>query len=387
MKFAFVSTIDLAPWGGSEELWSQAALQLKKEGHEVSASVAYWPRPSEKVTALGRQGIAIRHHASFQGGTTRRIWNRLSRSQTRSEEILKRYCPDLAIISQGGNTGGFGWAKACREAGIPYVMIAHCNYEGWSFQRQLDDAVESYTRARKVFYVSHANFELLQLQLGERLLNAELVRNPYNVVPQTKLPWPKEERWRLACVARIDIAAKGQDLLLQILAQPEWRQRPIELNLFGAGPDEVMLRRMLVFLQLDNVYLRGHVSDIPTIWMQNHLLVMPSRFEGLPLALTEAMWCGRPAVVTDVGGNAELCIDDRTGFVAQSATVASFSVALQRAWEQRAQWRQFGEAGRRHVDEQIPRDPTRIFTDKLKGLASQTCTADESRCTNSSLAR
>jgi glycosyltransferase involved in cell wall biosynthesis len=46
---------------------------------------------------------------------------------------------------------------------------------------------------------------------------------------------------------------------------------------------------------------------------------MASSGEGKPLALTEAMLCGRPAVVTDVGGNAELVSDRVTGFVTQSA--------------------------------------------------------------------
>ena len=47
--------------------------------------------------------------------------------------------------------------------------------------------------------------------------------------------------------------------------------------------------------------------------------MMCSAAEGKPLALTEAMVCGRPAVVTDVGGNAELIEDGITGFVAESA--------------------------------------------------------------------
>jgi glycosyltransferase involved in cell wall biosynthesis len=326
--------------------------------------------------SLASKGIRLRHHASPQCSPTHRIWNKLSRSRTRSEERLKRFRPDLVVISQGGHSGGFNWARACRQAGIPYVMLAHCNYEGWSFRQQLNDAVESYKHARKVFYVSHGNFELLQLQLGEYLANAELVRNPYNVSPEISIPWPQEEgRWRLAGVARIEVAAKGQDLLLRTFARPEWRSRPIELNLYGTGPDEAMLRRMQEFLQLKNVHLRGHVSDVQTIWGQNHLLVLPSRFEGLPLALTEAMWCGRPAVVTDVGGNAELCIDGKTGFVAPSATVSAFSATLERAWERRGEWRQLGDAARSYVDKQIPRDPTRLFANELKSLASQTCSA------------
>ena len=227
-------------------------------------------------------------------------------------------------------------------------------------------------RARRIFCVSRNNLDLLRLQVGEPLLNGEVVWNPYNVSAERAPAWPDEsEGWRLACVARMDPAAKGQDLLLQTLARPEWRDRPVELNLFGAGPYELALRRMASMLRLNNVHFRGHVNDIRAIWEQNHLLVLPSRYEGLPLALVEAMWCGRPAVVTDVGGNAELCVDDETGFVAPAATVSSFPDALQRAWERRKEWPRHGPGSASRVESQMPKDPIGLFCERLKACATQ----------------
>jgi glycosyltransferase involved in cell wall biosynthesis len=371
MKFAFISTMHGFQWGGSEELWSQTATQLKRAGHDVQASVGYWPTLSGKVTLLARQGIRTRTHPSQQGGPARRVWNKLSLSNRRGHGWLKRFNPDLVVISQGHNSGGFGWAKVCRDAAIPYVMIVHCNSELWWFHEELDEAVASFTRARKVFCVSRNNLDLLRLQLGESLLNSEVVRNPYNVSPERAIPWPDENgSLRLACVARIDPAAKGQDLLLQILARPRWRDRTVELNLFGAGSDEAALRRIAGMLQVNNVHFRGHVNDIGQIWEQNHLLVLPSRYEGLPLALVEAMWCGRPAVVTDVGGNAELCLDKETGFVAPAATVSSFADALERAWERCKDWQHMGQAARARVENQIPKDPIGVFCERLKACAA-----------------
>jgi glycosyltransferase involved in cell wall biosynthesis len=372
MRFAFISTMHGFQWGGSEELWSQAASRLKRSGHDVLASVGYWPHLSDKVTVLMRQGIKLETHPSHQAGQTRRIWNKLSLNSRRGYDRLKRFNPDLVVISQGHNSGGFGWAKTCREAAIPYVIIVHCNSEHWWFQEQIGEAMASYTGARRIFSVSRANLDLLRLQVGEPLPNAEVVRNPYNVLPERTPTWPDEGGgWRLACVARVDPAAKGQDLLLQILARPEWRDRPVELNFFGAGSDESTLRRMAGLLRLNNVHFRGHVTDIRAIWQQNHLLVLPSRYEGLPLALVEAMWCGRPAVVTDVGGNAELCVDDETGFVAPAATLSSFSHTLQRAWERRKEWPHMGQAARIRVENQIPKDPVALFCERLKACAAK----------------
>lgn len=370
MRFAFISVMEDSQWAACEELWSQAAIQLRREGHDVLASVAYWPRPSERVTGLAQHHISFKAHPSSQAGQGMRIWNKFSLSRRRGYERLKRFKPDLAVISQGGNSGGFGWANTCREAGIPYVIIVHCNSENWWFQDQFNQAVASYTAAHKVFCVSRGNLDVLRLQLGEPLLNAEIVRNPFNVSPDNSLAWPDETgSWRMACVARLFLAAKGQDLLLQTMARSEWRSRPVELNLYGAGVDEPVLRRMAESFHLKNVHFRGYINDVAGIWEQNHLLVLPSRYEGLPLALVEAMWCSRPAVVTDVGGNAELCIDGETGFVAPFPSLTSFSVALERAWERRGDWAQMGQQSRTVVGNKIPKEPVGPFCDRLRACA------------------
>ncbi|MGD0458132.1 MAG: glycosyltransferase family 4 protein [Terriglobia bacterium] len=367
MRFAFISTMQGWPWGGSEELWSQAATQLKRAGHDVQASVVYWPRMSDKVTVLAQHGIRFGTFPSYHAGRARHLWDQFTLRYRRSYRRLKRFNPDLVVISQGDNSGGFDWARICRQASIAYVMVVQCNSELLWFRKEFAEAVASYTAARRIFCVSRRNLDLLRLQVGEPLLNGEVVYNPYNVSAERAPVWPDESGgWRLACVARMDLAAKGQDLLLQTLARWEWRDRPIELNLFGAGPGELVLRRLCGKLQLNNVYFRGHVNDIRAVWEQNHLLVLPSRYEGLPLALVEAMWCGRPAVVTDVGGNAELCIDGETGFVAPAATVSSFNHALQRAWERRKEWAQMGQAARVRVERQVPKDPIGQFCERLK---------------------
>jgi glycosyltransferase involved in cell wall biosynthesis len=359
------------PWGGSEELWSQTAVQLKRSGHDVQALVVHRPRLPDKVTSLAKQGIRLETHPSYRVGLAGSIWNKLTLRYRRSYGRLKRFKPDLVVISQGHNSGGLDWARICREASIPYVLIVHCNSEHWWFEdRAVEEAAASYRAARKVFCVSRSNLNLLRMQLGDPIQNGEIVWNPYNVSPESIAAWPVENgRWRLACVARLDPAAKGQELLLQVLARPEWRARPVELNFFGEGPHELALRRLADMLQLNQVHFRGHVPDVKAIWEQNHLLVLPSRYEGLPLVLVEAMWCGRPAVVTDVAGNAEVCVDNETGFVAPASTVPLLADTLQRAWDRRKDWQRMGQAARAWAESQIPRDPIAVFSERLRNCA------------------
>lgn len=379
MKFAFVSTMWGWQWGGCEELWSRAATQLRLAGHEVQAWVEYWPSLSPALLALEEKGIELATHYLHNSAKlplAGRVWHRLSGHTQRSFRRLQRFRPDLVVISQGYVLDGFAWQEFCRQAGLPYVIIVQCNSENWWFGDDLSLAVASYTAAEKVFCVSRHNLDLLRLQTARPLPNAEVLFNPYNVTPEAAPDWPGHDQiWRLASVARMDLGAKGQDLLLQVLAQPEWKGRPIALNFYGKGRDESVLRGMAERLGLKNVYFHGHVNDVKAIWEQNHMLVLPSRYEGLPLALVEAMWCARPAVVTDVGGNAELCLDGKTGFVAEAAVISSVARALERAWSQRQEWTHLGQAGRVRVEAVVPRDPVGLICQKLQDCVTRKMSA------------
>ena len=169
-------------------------------------------------------------------------------------------------------------------------------FEGaWPDDRAAEILAKAYLAARRVYCVSNHNLKLLEDQIGQQLPNASVIRNPFNVPANEPPEWPNRNGiWNIACVGRLELLSKGQDLLLRVLSKPQWRDRPVRLNLFGEGPHEQTLRNLAAKLTLENVSFRGHVTDIRGMWEENHLLVLPSRFEGLPLSLVEAMWCARP---------------------------------------------------------------------------------------------
>jgi glycosyltransferase involved in cell wall biosynthesis len=95
---------------------------------------------------------------------------------------------------------------------------------------------------------------------------------------------------------------------------------------------------------------------------------MCSLGEGKPLALTEANVCARPAVVTDVGGNAELIEDGVTGFVAESATLNSFARAMERAWEKRSRWEEMGALAHTKILNRFEVLPERQLLELLESI-------------------
>jgi glycosyltransferase involved in cell wall biosynthesis len=101
---------------------------------------------------------------------------------------------------------------------------------------------------------------------------------------------------------------------------------------------------------------------------------MPSRFEGLPLAMVEAMLCARPVVATDVAGHAEVIEDGVTGFLADASTAGAVAAALERFWARRREAEEIGKAGAKRIRRLLPSDPVRLFSEKLMGLAGLAAT-------------
>ncbi|MBE0540488.1 MAG: glycosyltransferase [Verrucomicrobia bacterium] len=175
---------------------------------------------------------------------------------------------------------------------------------------------------------------------------------------------------RLACVGRLEPVAKGQDLILRLLAIEPWRSRRITVSFFGRGDCEEGVRRLAEKLGVSRqVEFFGHMDDIRALWASHHALLLPSRFEGLPLTIVEAMLCGRPVIVTDVAGNAEFVTEGVTGFIAEAPTVNHLSAAMERAWEQRRNWERIGQAAAAAIRQFMPEDPAGVFARRLLELA------------------
>jgi len=129
-----------------------------------------------------------------------------------------------------------------------------------------------------------------------------------------------------------------------------------------------VLERMARALGLANRVVFAGYAGVDKIWANNHVLVLPSRFEGLPLTIVEAMLCGRPVVATDVAGNSEVIDEGVTGFLAHAPTAGSMADALERFWGNRHEAQIMGEAASKKMRQRYENDPVRVFSEKLKQI-------------------
>lgn len=379
MRIAFVSTMASVPWGGSEVLWSEACRALASDGHDVFVAYKKWPVMSAPLQALVDDfGVAI-FHPGERGTLAQRLGRLVLQGigvispVGREREWLRAARPDLICISSGLAFDEAEWMELALAESVPFVTLTQANAEiVWPGDAQAERLFAMFSAAKKCFFVSHGNLELLRRQLGARLGNAEVVSNhsarSWNVVA----PWPVSEDgiWRLACVGRLHPMSKGQDLLIEVLGQPRWRDRPLLISLYGVGPQEGSLRRLVAASGLEQrIRFCGHVDDVGQIWRDNHALIMPSRFEGLPLALVEALLCGRMAIVTDVAGNTEVLEHGVTGFIAEAPAPQPLARAMEDAWHARDRWREMGTRASETIRGAVPQDPGAALAEKLLELA------------------
>jgi glycosyltransferase involved in cell wall biosynthesis len=371
-KYLFIMANDGHPWGGSEQLWSSAAEHLMRQGNEVRVSARDWGRPVRQIEHLRSLGCRIfyRRPPAFASRLIRKVIPLPSYSHSHVQSLGRD--ANLVVISQGSNADGIEWMQAAKAAGYRYTAIAQSAVVyWWPSDEHAAKLADSYENASAAYFVSQANLELSREQFGTPLKNAKVVRNPFTVRYDACPAWPAHdgEALALACVGRLDVISKAQDVLLHVLGLPHWRQRSVRLSLFGSGPNERGLRRIAERLGLSNVEFRGQVDDVEGVWARHNALVLPSRFEGMPLTVVEAMLCGRPCIVTDVGGNRELVRDGINGFVAKAPTVELVDEAMNRAWENRARLKEMGCMAATDVRRWVSKDPGEDFARELAAVA------------------
>ena len=333
-----------AAWGGSEELWAETAFEALQVGHEVFVSVVGWADQAPKLRELERRGAKIlrRYNRNFpaQGG---------SFVAASSYRDLFKTNPDVLLINQGSCFEVIERSELLEllyVAPIPFVLVSHWNQNLpvlAADDGRREHSCNIFSRAFRALFVSNQNRIATERQLAMKISNSDLVLNPVNLSDRSYCPWPDSRTARLACVSRLNTYSKGQDVLIEALSADQWKQRDWHLTLYGSGPDECYLRALVGFFGLQGrITFAGHQNDVRAIWAEEEILVLFSRAEGTPMALVEAMLCGRPAIVSDVGGNGEWVTEAQTGFVAEAPVIGLARAALERAWSARQSWKAIG---------------------------------------------
>lgn len=169
----------------------------------------------------------------------------------------------------------------------------------------------------------------------------------HEAAAQPAAPVPRPAR--SACVALVPASLetrKGHDVLLEALAQLRERTfPPLEVWLAGDGSLRSRLEQRIRSLGLGaSVRLLGARHDVFALMARADLVALPSRYEGHPMALLEALALGRPVLATRVGGVPEIVRDEQTGLLVEPDDAPALATALDRLRSDPALRRRLGAA-------------------------------------------
>ena len=365
------------PWGGSEILWLRTAKMLRNEGHDICANYKWWPSQAQPLTDLQNLGGSVtlrgepqRRHNRWFGGKG------LKSADEGGEGIrwLNKERPDAVLFTLGFHPDPYPLADECVRLGIPYGVNVQCASDTFFIHgNAVDNHRRWYQNAKRLFFVSEENQVKVENNIAVNLTNACIVANPFKVPHDANPDWPSDrEGLRLAVVGRIHFQSKGQDVIVGVMKQDKWKQRNLKICFYGQDQGNARQLKELINLNglKEKMSFGGYVPDVRNVWEQHHGLLLPSRYEGAPLVVIEAMLCNRLAISTDIGRNRELMDDNVSGFIANAATVPLLDDAMERAWQQRNQWQSIGKLAGQHIRERYPEDPIAEFSDHLKSLTS-----------------
>jgi glycosyltransferase involved in cell wall biosynthesis len=174
-----------------------------------------------------------------------------------------------------------------------------------------------------------------------------------NGIDTAAWPWtPGPRDPVVACVAHLR-PRKRIGLVVEALARVRDRRAAFRGVIAGDGPVRPALERQIAGLQLDGaIDLAGRLGPdaVAALLARSRLLVLPSSWEGTPVAVMEAMASGVPVVAFDVPGVRDLVEHGGTGLLVPDGDAAALGDAMAQLLEDPALAAAMGAAGRRRME-------------------------------------
>lgn len=374
-KILFVSTNK--QFGGSEVMWTNLAVLLQKRNYNIECFIEDWKTVPKIFNHFKEQNIKIyKKRIIYKKGIKKIISDLRNRHNfyysTNINKVMDEFQPRLIVISIGDHSNGefVNIASSAKNKNIPYIILVQLATD----LRVIDDGHseklnQSYLNAKKSYFLCQENLTKTEMHIGAKIPNYEFFNSPFDI---DKLSKPSleykgsDDFFYLGMVTNLACFHKGQDLLLDVLAQEKWRSRNIKLNIYGHGMNERLLKRTCKNFQLDDmVNFLGHVESADAIWSQNHACIFTSRMEGQSLAMLDAISCGRMVISTDVGDANNLILDHKTGYLIPAPTPFFIDQVLEEAWTNRNNWIEMGTAGRQYLKTKITKDPIEDMAQRI----------------------
>jgi len=320
--------------GGAERHWATLAPLLRERGAEVA------------MLCLSEEG-ALYEEVTRAGVGTACLYMRGPLDPRGLRRALGFARPRPDVLVSRGVTGNLVAAAIARRARAPHVVNEHTPLLASgellamkAHQRLLTRLVAP--QADAVIAVTARQVEPLT-RLGYRRQRIEVIPNGIAPPdPRPAGPLAADGEFAVLCAARLQVE-KRADRFVRAVAGARGSDPRIRGFLVGDGSERAAIEHLAAG---SGVELLGERPDVPALLAGADAFMLTSDAEALPISILEAMACGVPVIVPDLGGTTELVLHGETGLVVPAGDVPALQRALVELASDPERARRFGEAGR-----------------------------------------
>jgi len=353
--------------GGAERVMSILANGLAARGHQVSlltweppgAEPFYALDPSIRSQNLGLEGSSA--------SVLQAVWKNANRMRALRRAIRSTH-PDAVISFM--DRCNVVTLIALLGSGIPVVVSERADPNIWDPGR--------WWRLLRSFAYPFSRRIVVQSQGARRYFSAsiqakaEIIPNPVQCRPEGPARVEGAELLRLTAMGRLK-REKGFDILLAawkrlLAAHPQW-----ELHIIGEGEERASLSAAAQALaEQPRVFFHGLIKDPFNLLQTSDLFVLPSRVEGFPNALCEAMACGLPVVAAECTDSIPMIVEEGiSGLLVPPESVDALVSALDRLMSDPEARRRMGRAARSVLDRFSESSVLDRWEELIKGIVPE----------------
>jgi glycosyltransferase involved in cell wall biosynthesis len=309
--------VDSLDGGGAERYVADLAVALRRRGWPVH--VACWAG-GVRAEVLADAGVPVT--VLLDEPVERRVSGRYGRA-------LRRLVAELrpAVVHAHLFASAAAAVHAVRDLAVPLVVTEHT--EGpWRDRRARAVSGLVYRHCDHVVAVSSAIRDLLVTDYGVAPERVEVLLPTTTAPPTAGGPPPAAGRPVVGLVGRL-VPEKGVDVFLRAAALVSGVVPQAAFLVVGDGPLRPDLEHRAAMLGLaGTVTFTGYRSDATRLLAGLDVLVVPSRSDGSPLVVCEAMAAGVPVVASRVGGLPDLVEDGGSGLLVRPGEAEDLARAL-----------------------------------------------------------
>jgi len=320
--------------GGAERMMSELANVWASQGRDVSLITLSAPGTPSLYPLDPRVRLIQLDALTVNIGSQANILVRLKNITLRIVKLrwaFKTAKPD--VIVSFVDIMNISTILASRWLGIPVVVserIDPNHHRINTFYQQL--RLQTYPMAQKLVVQT-----LSAKSYFPSKLKCLISIIPNFVKPAVRLKNARPTIKRIVSVGRLS-AQKDHKTLILAFSQIVEKHPDLELIIYGEGKERLSLERLITNLNIaQKVYLPGVTSNIQKFLLEADLFVFPSRYEGFPNALCEAMAVGLPVIASNCSGTTDIVRDGIDGRLFPIGDVNQLAVLLRELIEDPSQ--------------------------------------------------